>query len=50
MATFAYSGRSRAGQTVTGERIADSVDAAVAALRREQIQVTQINPIKEKAE
>jgi type IV pilus assembly protein PilC len=49
MAAFAYSGRSRAGQTVTGERIAATMDAAVAALRREQIQVTQINPIKEKA-
>jgi type IV pilus assembly protein PilC len=47
--TFAYSGRSRAGQSVTGERIADTMDAAIAALRREQIQVTQINPIKEKA-
>ena len=49
MATFAYSGRTRAGQNVTGERIAETVDAAVAALRREQILVTQINPIKEKA-
>src|SRR5687767_1034518 len=47
--TFAYSGRSRAGQNVTGERIADTMDAAIAALRREQIQVTQINPIKDKA-
>ena len=47
--TFAYSGRSRAGQNVTGERIADTMDAAVAALRREQILVTQINPIKEQA-
>jgi type IV pilus assembly protein PilC len=47
--TFAYSGRSRAGQNVTGERIADTMDAAIAALRREQIQVTQINPVKEKA-
>ena len=47
MATFAYSGRSRAGQSVTGERIADTMDAAVAALRREQIQVTQINPVKD---
>jgi len=45
--TFAYSGRSRAGQSVTGERIADTMDAAVAALRREQIQVTQINPVKD---
>jgi type IV pilus assembly protein PilC len=49
MATFAYSGRTRAGQTVTGERVADSVDGAVAALRREQILVTQINPVKEAA-
>jgi hypothetical protein len=46
MATFAYSGRTRAGQTVTGERNADSMDGAVAALRREQILVTQINPVK----
>jgi len=50
MATFAYSGRSRAGQTVTGERIAETMDAAISALRREQIQVTQINPVKAKAE
>jgi type IV pilus assembly protein PilC len=49
MATFAYTGRSRAGQTVTGELVADTVDAAVAALRREeQILVTQISPAKEK--
>ncbi len=46
MATFAYSGRTRAGQTVTGERIAETIDAAVAALRREQILVTTINPVK----
>ena len=31
MATFAYSGRTRAGQTVNGERSADNMDAAVAA-------------------
>jgi type IV pilus assembly protein PilC len=49
MATFAYSGRTRAGQNVAGERIADSMDGAVAALRREQILVTQISPVKEKA-
>ena len=49
MATFAYSGRTRAGQTVTGERIAESVDAAVAALRREQIMVTQISPVRDAA-
>ena len=46
MATFAYSGRTRQGQMVSGERIADSMDGAVAALRREQILVTQINPVK----
>jgi type IV pilus assembly protein PilC len=49
MATFAYSGRTRAGQTVTGERMAESIDGAVAALRRDQIMVTQINPVKEAA-
>src|SRR5690348_15382417 len=49
MPTFAYSGRTRAGQTVTGERMADTVDAAVAGLRREQILVTRINATKEKA-
>src|SRR4029453_16687271 len=49
MATFAFSGRTRAGQTITGERAADNMDAAVAALRRDQILVTQISPTKEKA-
>jgi type IV pilus assembly protein PilC len=44
MPTFAYSGRTRAGQTVAGERIADTMDAAIAALRREQINVTKITP------
>ena len=47
MATFAYTGRSRGGQTITGEYIADSMDAAVSALRRDQILVTKINPVKE---
>ena len=49
MATFAYSGRTRQGQTVSGERIAETMDGAVAALRREQILVTQISPVKEAA-
>src|SRR5947207_14157035 len=48
MPTFAYSGRTRAGQTVNGERIADTMDTAVSALRREQINVTRIMPSKEK--
>ncbi len=47
MATFAYSGRTRQGQTVSGERSAETMDGAVAALRREQILVTQISPVKE---
>ena len=50
MATFAYAGRTRAGETVSGERIADSMEAAVAALRRERVLVTKIAPLKVKAE
>src|SRR3989454_7933331 len=50
MPTFAYSGRTRGGQTVNGERAADTMDAAVAALRREQILVTRITPSKAKKE
>src|SRR5258706_9912772 len=44
MPTFAYTGRTRAGETGSGERVADSMDAATAALRREQINVTRITP------
>src|ERR1700682_2679000 len=50
MPTFAYTGRTRAGQTVSGERVADTMDAASAALRREQINVTRITPAKGKTE
>jgi type IV pilus assembly protein PilC len=50
MTTFAYSGRTRGGQTVSGERAADTMDAAVAALRIDQIMVTRIAPSKAKAE
>src|SRR5436853_7206825 len=50
MPNFAYSGRTRAGQTVNGERIADTMDAAVAMLRREQINVTRITPAAAKAD
>ncbi len=49
MANFAYSGRTRAGQTVNGERAADTMESAVASLRREQIMVTKIAPSKAKA-
>src|SRR5215204_895423 len=50
MPTFAYAGRTRAGQTVTGEHIAETMDGAVQALRRQQIQITKIDPVKGKAE
>ena len=46
MPNFAYAGRTRAGENVSGERAADTMDAAVAALRREQILVTRITPAK----
>src|SRR6185295_8156126 len=47
MPTFAYAGRTRGGETVSGERVADSMDAAVAGLKRDQILVTRINPAKD---
>ena len=50
MATFAYTGRTRGGETVSGERIADTLDQATSALRRDQILVTKIAPAKAKAE
>ncbi len=46
MPTFAYSGKTRAGQIVAGEHTADSMDAAKAALRRDQIMVTRIDAAK----
>ena len=46
MPTFAFSGRTRGGENVNGERVADNMDGAVAALRREQILVTRITPAK----
>ena len=48
MPTFAFSGRTRGGQTISGERLADSADAAVALLRREQILVSKIEAAKPK--
>jgi len=50
MATFAYTGRTRGGETVSGERVADTMEAATAALRRDQILVTKIAAAKAKAE
>jgi type IV pilus assembly protein PilC len=49
MPTFAFTGRTRGGETITGERVADTMDAAVSALRREQIMVTKIDQAKAKA-
>ena len=49
MPTFAFVGRTRAGENITGERMADTVEAAVSTLRREQIMVSKINPVKEAA-
>jgi type IV pilus assembly protein PilC len=46
MPTFAFSGRTRGGENVNGERAGDTMDAVVAALRREQILVTRITPAK----
>jgi len=49
MPTFAYSGRTRGGQPVSGQRDAGTIDAAVAALRREQVFVTKIDALKGRA-
>ncbi len=49
MPSFAYTGRTRAGEIVSGERAADTVENAVAALRREQVLVTRIAPTKARA-
>src|SRR5712691_11065904 len=50
MPNFTYSGRTRGGENVSGERVADTMDGAVAALRRDQINVTRITAAKGKAE
>ncbi len=42
MPSFEWKGRTRAGQTQEGVLLADTRDAAVAVLRRQQIQVTNI--------
>ena len=47
--TFAFTGRTRTGSPVSGERTAESVNAAVAALRREQIFVTKINSVRQRS-
>ena len=47
MPTFGYSGRTRAGRRVSGERVAATSEAAVAALRREQVFVTRVERVEE---
>src|SRR6185295_1057881 len=42
MPSFEWKGRTRSGQSKEGQLLADSRDAAVAVLRRQQIQVTSI--------
>jgi type IV pilus assembly protein PilC len=49
MPTFAFSGRTRTGENVSGERVGDTMDAVVAMLRREQVLVTKVTPVKAKA-
>jgi type IV pilus assembly protein PilC len=49
MPSFAYTGRTRGGEVVSGERAAESMENAVATLRREQLVVTRIAPVKGKA-
>ena len=44
--TFAYKGRTRTGEAVSGERVAETVDAAVAALRGDEILVNTIDPVE----
>ena len=48
MPTFAFTGRTRGGENITGERVADTMDAVVATLRREQVLVTKVTPVKSK--
>jgi type IV pilus assembly protein PilC len=50
MPTFAFTGRNRSGETITGERVGDTMDTVVALLRREQVLVTKLTPVKAKAE
>lgn len=48
MPTFAFSGRTRAGESISGERAGDTLEAVTAALRREQVVVTSIQPVARK--
>ena len=50
MPTYAFAGRTRSGQPITGERTAQSQEAAIAQLRREQILVSKVEQVKAKSE
>lgn len=49
MPTFAFSGRTRGGETISGERLGDTVESVTNTLRREQILVTKIAAVAAKA-
>ena len=49
MPSFTFSGRTRTGEIVTGERSGDTMDDVVARLRHEHIFVTRITPVRTKA-
>ncbi len=49
MPTFAFSGRTRGGELISGERLGDTVESVTASLRREQIMVTRIGAVAAKA-
>jgi type IV pilus assembly protein PilC len=48
MPTFAFSGRTRGGELISGERLGDTVESVTNALRREQIMVTRIGAVQAK--
>jgi type IV pilus assembly protein PilC len=48
MPTFAFSGRTRGGELISGERLGDTVESVTNALRREQIMVTRIGAVQPK--
>jgi type IV pilus assembly protein PilC len=50
MTTYAWVGRTRNGQTVKGERAAESTEQLQEQLRREQILVTKVGPAARKEE
>ncbi len=49
MPTFAFSGRTRGGELISGERLGDTVESVTNSLRREQIMVTRIGAVAAKA-